>query len=127
MLITENRKTIALLVVLFLFAGFALFSNLGDRMLWGDEAETALLGVNITKFGVPKATDGKNYVTLFGAGRDTNKDDIWVWSPWLDKYLAAASFTLFGKTTATARLPFTLIAFFSVLFFAIVGSPTLSQ
>lgn len=78
MLITENRKTIALLVVLFLFAGFALFFNLGDRMLWGDEAETALLGVNITKFGVPKATDGKNYVTLLGAGRDTNKNDIWV-------------------------------------------------
>lgn len=118
MRITEKNKTIAILAIPILFAAFVLFFNLGDRMLWGDEAETALLGVNITKFGVPKAADGKNYITVLGAGRDTNKDDIWVWSPWLDEYIAAVSFALFGKTTTTARLPFAFIAFFSVVFLA---------
>ncbi len=90
-------------------------------MLWGDEAETALLGVNITKYGVPKATDGKNYITVLGAGLDTNTDDIWIWRPWLDEYITAASFALFGKTTTTARLPFVSIAFFSVVFFAFMA------
>jgi hypothetical protein len=90
-------------------------------MLWGDEAETALLGDNIIKFGVPKATDGKNYITILGKGIDTNKDDIWVWRPWLDDYITAASFALFGKTTTTARLPFVFIALFSVLFLALMA------
>lgn len=60
------------------FAAFAVFWNLGDRSLWGDEAETALLALNITQFGIPKATDGKNYITILGKGQDTNADDVWV-------------------------------------------------
>lgn len=121
MRITEKTTTIRILAIPVLFSAFVLFYDLGDRMLWGDEAETALLGANIIKYGVPKATDGKNYVTLIGAGRDTNKDDIWVWRPWLDLYLTAASFALFGQTTATARLPFVLIAFLSVIFLAFIA------
>jgi len=105
---------------LVLLAVFALCYNLDDRLLWGDEAETALLAENITKFGVPKVTDGKNYITLIGPGVDSNKDDIWVWSPWLDEYLTAASFCLFGKSTFTARFPFVLIALFSVLSLSLI-------
>jgi hypothetical protein len=118
---SEKNKTLAILALPVIFAAFVLFYNLGDRLLWGDEAETALLGVNVTKYGVPKATDGKNYITLLGAQVDTNKDDIWTWRPWLDSYLAATSFALFGKTTTTARLPFVLIAFLSVLFLAFMA------
>lgn len=121
MLITEKTKTISILAIPILFSAFVLFYNLGDRMLWGDEAETALLGVNITKFGVPRATDGKNYITLLGQGQDTNANDIWVWRPWLDSYITAASFALFGKSTSTARLPFVFIAFLSVLFLAFIA------
>jgi len=116
-----KNKTVAMLAIPILLAAFVLFFNLGDRLIWGDEAETALLGVNITKFGVPKATDGKNYITLLGAGSDTNKNDIWVWSPWLDEYIAALSFSIFGKTTTAARLPFVLIAFCSVIFLALLA------
>jgi len=118
MRITEKTKTIAILALPILFSAFALFYNLGDRLFWGDEAETALLGVNITTYGVPKATDGNNYITILGKGVDTNKDDVWVWRPWLDSYITAASFTLFGKSTTSARVPFVCIAFCSVLFFA---------
>jgi hypothetical protein len=33
-----------------------LLARLSDRLLWGDEAETALLARNILKFGVPTST-----------------------------------------------------------------------
>lgn len=97
---------------------FVLFRNFDDRLLWGDEAETALLAVNITKYKVPKVTDGKNVITLIGKGHDYNDDNIWVWSPWLDEYITAGSFAVLGKSTFSARLPFVLIAFLSVLFLA---------
>lgn len=116
-----NTKRVLVYVAILLFAAFALFYNLDDRLLWGDEAETALLAVNITKYSVPTVTDGKNYITLLGFGRDSNKDHIWVWSPWLDEYITAASFALFGKTTFAARFPFVLVAFLSILFLAWVS------
>ena len=112
-----NTKNVLIYVAIALLAAFALFYNIDDRLLWGDEAETALLAVNINKYKLPTVTDGKNFITLLGLGHDSNKDNIWVWSPWLDEYIAAASFFLFGKNTFTARLPFVLIAFLSVLFF----------
>jgi hypothetical protein len=101
-----------------LLCAFLLFCNLSDRMLWGDEAETALLAVNITKYGLPKVTYGKNYITIFGKGVDTNKHDIWIWSPRIDSYIAAASFAVLGKTTFAARFPFALLGFLSVFFLA---------
>jgi hypothetical protein len=106
-----------------LIAALAVFSlcwNLGDRMLWGDEAETALLAVNITKYGVPRVDDGRNVITLYD-GRDANEDGLWVWSPWLDEYLAAASFALFGKSTVSARLPFVLAGLASVALLALLA------
>ena len=112
-----NTKNVLVYVAIVLLAAFALFYNIDDRLLWGDEAETALLAVNINKYKLPTVTDGKNFITLLGLGHDSNKDNIWVWSPWLDEYIAAASFFLFGKNSFTARLPFVLIAFLSVLFF----------
>jgi hypothetical protein len=115
-----SRRTPLAYGALGFLAAFALFYHLDDRLLWGDEAETALLAKNVTKFGVPKATDGKNYVTLLGAGRDSNEDDIWIWSPWLDEYATAASFLVLGETTFAARLPFALAALVSVLAFAAV-------
>ncbi len=106
-----------------LIAALAVFSlcwNLGDRLLWGDEAETALLAVNITKYGVPLVDDGRNVISLYD-GRDANEDGLWVWSPWLDEYLAAASFTLFGKSTVSARLPFVLAALAAVALLALLA------
>jgi len=117
----SNRTFAISLALIFAYAAFALFWNLGDRSLWGDEAETAVLAVNITKTGLPYATDGKNYVTLLGAGKDTNASDIWVWSPWLDEYLAAASFAILGKTTFAARFPFAVAGFAAVLYFPLLA------
>lgn len=64
-------------VAIILFVAFALFYHLDDRFLWGDEAGTALLAVNITQFGVSTVTDGKNINVLLGFSCDSNRDRIW--------------------------------------------------
>jgi hypothetical protein len=115
---TENKKMLVAPMALFAFSAFTLFWNLGDRLLWGDEAETALLAVNITKFGLPVASDGRNVVTLLGVGKDTNAAGVWTWSPWLDEYAAAASFAVFGNSTFAARFPFALAGLAGTIFFA---------
>ncbi|WP_420266599.1 ArnT family glycosyltransferase [Candidatus Magnetominusculus dajiuhuensis] len=97
------------------FTAFMLFYNLGGRPLWGDEAETALLALNITKYGLPVNTDGKNTITLYGQSVDSNTNHIWTWRPWLGEYLAAASLSLMGKSTTAARLPFAAFGFMSVV------------
>ncbi len=112
---TEKTKTLALFLLPVLFSAFTLFYNLGDRTLWGDEAETALLAQNITKFGVPQVDDGKNYITLFGDGVDSNDEGLWTWSPWADEYMTAASFLIFGTSTWASRLPSALFGLLSVL------------
>jgi hypothetical protein len=91
---------VALAAVVFFFA----FYNLGGRALWGDEAETATLARNILKFGLPKVDDGVNHISLHGDKYDA-RDGIWTWSPWLQEYVAAASFAAFGTTTWAARAP----------------------
>lgn len=97
-----------------LLAAFALFASLDDRMLWGDEAETALLAENVTRFGVPRSEDGRNRISHLGVA-DSNAEGIWTWSPWLDEYVAAASFALGGPSAHSARLPFAAAGLATVL------------
>jgi hypothetical protein len=107
--------TTAAYIIFAALSAFLLFYNLDGRLLWGDEAETAVLAKNTVHFGVPKTFDGRNRITLYGAGIDGNEDDLWVLSPWLQEYAAAASFKLFGFNTAAARAPFALIAWLSLI------------
>ena len=97
---------------------FLCFYRLDARLLWGDEAETATLARNVLQFGVPKTSDGLNEITLLTVlGRDVvaSKNGVWTWSPWLQEYLAAGSFAVFGPTTWAARAPFALIGWLSVV------------
>jgi len=97
-----------------LIAAFLIFFRLDQRLLWVDEAETALLARNILTYGVPKAYDGKTLISQ-EASREFSADYVWRWTPWLEKYLAAASFGVLGESTLTARLPFALLGFLSVV------------
>src|SRR5436309_2288803 len=97
---------------------FVLFYNLDGRLLWGDEAETAVLAKNVVKFRIPKTVDGMNHITLYGGGIDENKDNIWILSPWLQEYVAAVTFKLFGATTWTSRAPFAFIGWLSLVLIA---------
>ena len=103
-----------LLLVLSLAVIF-LFVNLGDIALWQDEAETALLGRSILRNGIPKAWDGKNLISSLN-GADFDKDFVWTWHPWAQAYLTALSFSIFGESNFSARLPFALAGFFTIFF-----------
>jgi hypothetical protein len=106
-------------VAMLAFAGFLLFSHLDNHLLWGDEGETAVLARNVMRYGIPRTFDGTNYILLHGQ-RDENQNHVWIWSPWMQEYLAAGSFKLFGPTTWAARAPFALIGWGSLLVLALV-------
>jgi len=91
-----------------------IFTNLGSGYLWADEGDTAVLARNIVKFGIPRAWDGTTFMDSdFGAR--VNRDLIMVSSPWLQYYVAAGSFALFGENTFAARLPFALGGWLTIL------------
>lgn len=105
-----------LAAVVFFFA----FYHLDGRLLWGDEAETATLARNVLKFGVPEVDDGLNHITLHGDKFDAH-NGIWTWSPWLQEYVTAGSFAIFGTNTWAARAPFALIGWLSVMLLGAVA------
>lgn len=91
-----------------------IFTGLGRECLWEDEGDTAVLASSIVKFGVPKAWDG---VTFTDSDRGARVNDalVMVSHPWLQYYAAAAAFALFGESSFTARLPFALAGWFTLL------------
>ena len=104
--------------VLFSTALYFVFSNLDGRALWRDEAETAVLARNVARFGVPRTIDETNHITFAETFQNQNAD-IWKWSPWLQEYVAAGSYRLFGTTTWASRAPFALIAWVALVLFAV--------
>src|SRR5438132_6348150 len=101
----------ALLAVI---AGILIFTNLGSDYLWEDEGDTAALASNILKFGVPKAWDGGAFLDS-DHGTRLNRDLVMVTHPWVQYYLTAGSFLVFGQNTFAARFPFALAAWISIL------------
>jgi hypothetical protein len=99
-------------------AALLLFWSLDGRYLWQDEAETALLAKSILKHGVPIGFDGKNFVSQEASkefvARSRLPYFLWRWSPWVQFYIAAGSFALFGVNTLAARLPFALLGLLTV-------------
>ena len=87
-----------------LVSALLIFFWLDQRLLWMDEAETALLGRSILDQGVPTAFDGRNLVSQ-EVGREYGPNYVWRWTPWLDKYLAAGSFAVLGESTFAASAP----------------------
>lgn len=102
------RSDVVFAALLLAVGALLLLPSLGDRLLWQDEAETALLARSVLREGVPTAWDGRNWVSADGR-REFGEDHVWWWTPWLQHYLAAASFALWGEGTVAARLPFVLL------------------
>lgn len=103
---------------------FLILYNLGDRVLWEDEAETAVVALNTLKYGYPRNYDGRNLVTQDNGthyfmgiaifGNDYNRAYAECYHPWLQHYLAAASLAFGNRESITAwtvaaRLPFALL------------------
>lgn len=91
-------------------AGFALpvGRNLDRWEFWTDEAETAILAKGVLERGVPSLpTDGSIHYPFQLGWADGS--GVWRVTPWLDEYVAAASFAVFGVHAWSARLPFLLL------------------
>src|SRR5438128_9448298 len=92
-----------------------IFTNLGSDYLWEDEGDTAALASNILKFGVPKAWDGAAFLDS-DHGACLNRDLVMVTHPWVQYYLTAGSFLVFGQNAFASRFPFALAGWMSILF-----------
>lgn len=125
--------------IIAVLAACLLFWGLSDKYLWQDEAATAVLGSRILRFGRPLAYDGTNFIgiDIFKADdagsiaeRTTapkaavdyyvsrgflKADSSWKYHPWGQFLVAAVSFKFFGQSTLSARLPFALAGFATVL------------
>jgi hypothetical protein len=96
-------------------AAMFIFTNLGRDYLWEDEGDTAALAANILKFAVPKAWDGAAFLDSDHGAR-LNRNLVMVTHPWIQYYLAAGSFLVFGQNTFAARFLFAIAGWMSILF-----------
>ncbi|MFH1139010.1 MAG: glycosyltransferase family 39 protein [Pseudomonadota bacterium] len=113
--VTRRRGFDPILPVILIVAVFLLFFQLDQRPFWQDEAETACLAKNVLKYGLPYAFDGKNLISQEEGREFADGDYLWRWSPWLQIYLHAASYYIFGPTTFAGRFPFALSGLLTIL------------
>ncbi len=104
----------AALVLVACLGGVLIFTNLGGRLLWDDEAETALLAQRVLSSGLPIAWDGRDLVSQ-ECSTDFDANYLWRQTPWLPIYVMALAFKLFGVGTLAARLPFASVGLLSIL------------
>lgn len=102
-------------ILLFLACGILLFSNLSDHYLCNDEASTAVMGRNTLNFGYPRAFDGVNWNYPIFSKLILPGTYLWIGDTWVQYYTIALSFKLFGVNTWSARLPFILAGFFTII------------
>ncbi|MBP8980562.1 MAG: glycosyltransferase family 39 protein [Syntrophobacterales bacterium] len=108
----DHDAWLPLLVCMFV-AAVLIFYGSGNYYLWSDEAETALYGKRILRFGLPLGFDGRNLFE-FRNGYSLNTAFLPTLSPWLQFYVAALSQYLFGYDALGARMLFMVLGFFSI-------------
>src|SRR5688500_7363834 len=95
-------------VALITIASFPLFVfGLGETFLWQDEAQTALLGRSVVRHGVPIVGSGAQSLSAH-MGADAGINGLYLHISWLQAYVTAASFRMFGESSWSARLPFAI-------------------
>lgn len=102
-------------ILLTIIFSLLIIPNLGARVLWQDEAETALVAGQMVKSGqwLPYAYDDQGPISQDWSYQ-FSVSKLWRWHPWLQFYVTALSFKLFGISALTARLPFVIAG---ILFF----------
>ena len=115
----------AVLAVLALAFCAGIFLNIAYPLMWADEAETAMFGERVMKYGYPKFHDGPNIVYPIRSnepGLGVNaKDDAYIGSGWAQFYYATIGLSLAGEKdgiyekTALMRVPFAIAGASGVL------------
>jgi len=93
-------------------AAALLFPRLGQRCLWGDEAETALVASTLRTGPLPRVWDGRNLFSIWQGSY--NRGLVETLSPWLQYYVAAGPLAVLGHSAFAARLPFAILALATV-------------
>lgn len=114
--VIEFVKKNKYLVVLLLFAATLLFTSLGDRTLFGDEDFTLLVSKTIADNGLPAASHGEfrinpkdtAHAAIFGK-------EVYTWNSWLQYYITAGVYSVFGLNETALRFPFVLFGLSTVL------------
>lgn len=110
---TESRLNIICFSALAAVAVALCLTRIGDRDLWQDEAETAVLARSVLRSGTPKARIDGNLVFQGAAAFD--RDDTWTFHPWAQFYVAAAAMNWWGDGNAVLRAPFALCGVMTIL------------
>ena len=113
-------RPLGMLALITALGAALIFTNLDDRYLWEDEAETALLAQRVLRFGVPIAWDGRDLISQ-RCGTDYDANYLWRQTPWAQFYVTALSFKLFGADTLTARLPFAALGVLAIVSLYVLG------
>ncbi len=98
------------LVIATVLAGAGLTAH----VFWADEAMTALIARNIVTLGQLTGWDGTNVYAYHG-GLDLDESLRQFVGPFLQFYVTAASFWLFGESTIAGRLPFLVMGLASLV------------
>lgn len=115
----------SILIILTVFSCVILY-NLDSTYLWKDEAATATVSYNTLQKGYPTVYDGKNLLST-SDGNNFNEKLLVSNHEWLQYYICAASFAVFGKTTFAARFPFALFAIASIFIIWIIAKELFSS
>lgn len=103
-----------LIIFITLASAFLIFKNLSNMYLWQDEACVALIAKNVLKTGLPLVYNGTHWLTSIPLEiiRNLYVDT----QTWLEYYIGALSFLIFGINTFSARFPFALFGLGGVIF-----------
>ncbi|MBP7652510.1 glycosyltransferase family 39 protein, partial [Candidatus Dependentiae bacterium] len=99
-----------------LISSVLLLWGLDNNYFWEDEADTAIYAKNILKSGLPSGWNGKN-LYAYRDGLHLNSEMVNKSSPWLQFYVTALAFKIFGKTVFAGRFLFVLTGIVSIYFF----------
>ncbi len=103
--------------LLILSALILLFWRLDDAVLERDEADTAVVASDmVTRASwVPRYLDGPQLLAPGADGHDFNRQFLPSMQSWLEYYVDAVAFRLFGVSTEVARFPFALLGIVSLI------------
>ncbi|PJE61276.1 hypothetical protein COU87_05320, partial [Candidatus Roizmanbacteria bacterium CG10_big_fil_rev_8_21_14_0_10_39_12] len=103
------------------FLLFLTVSNVASVLMWGDESLRAMMGSSTRIMGYPSHWNGIRFVVGVPENILSNifSDPYAEISSWLQYYIIAGSYSLFGTSTFTTRFPFWIAGFaiFGVLYF----------
>jgi len=100
-----------ILMILLAFAALLLFTNLGDRFVFGDEAYTVMVSNSILENGYPTTT----YNGFEINPKETAEfNGIYSWNSWGQFYITAFTLLVFGMNEFALRFPYVLVAFLTI-------------